>query len=99
MWPNTHAAICRLGDIVSRDNTQDPAPARCPRCGVAVFTECVRCTAPVRGPEYEVTQGYLPMTLIRRYEGDYEPPRHCYRCRAAHPWAKLFRARMRPPAA
>ena len=92
MVPHTHAAICRLGDVVSRDIQEDSAPARCPRCGVAVFTDCVRCSAPVRGPKYEITQGYRPMTLIRRYEDDYKPPRRCYRCRTSHPWAKLLRA-------
>ena len=90
--PHTHATICRLGDVVSRDIQQDPAPARCPRCGVAVFTDCVSCNAPVRGPEYELTQGSEPMTLFRRYEGDFEPPRRCYRCRTSHPWAELLRA-------
>ena len=92
MVPHTHAAICPLGDVVSRDIQEDSAPARCPRCGVAVFTDCVRCSAPVRGPKYEITQGYRPMTLIRRCEDDYKPPRRCYRCRTSHPWAKLLRA-------
>ena len=90
--PFTHAAICRLGDIVSRDVRQEPAPPRCPRCGVAVFTNCVSCDAPVRGPEYELVQGMEPMTLFRRYRGDYVPPLRCTRCRSAHPWAKIVRA-------
>jgi hypothetical protein len=92
MMPHTQAAICRLGEVVSRDVEQDPAPARCPRCGVTAFSRCVNCDAPVRGPEYELVQGYEPLTLYRRYEGDYEPPTTCYRCRASHPWAKLLRA-------
>ncbi len=90
--PYTHAAICRLGDVVSRDIEREPAPTRCPRCGVTVFANCINCNAAVRGPEYELLQGYEPLSLYRRYEGDFHPPRRCYRCRSLHPWAKLLRA-------
>lgn len=93
--PHTKAAICRLGDVVARDVDQSPPPPRCPWCGVPVFSKCVNCSAPVRGPEYELVQGLQPMTLYRRYTGEFVPPARCYRCRTSHPWAKLIRA-LRP---
>ena len=89
--PNTHAAICRLGDVVSRDVEQDAPPARCPRCGVTVYRRCVGCSTPIPGPSYALVQGAAPLTLVRRYEVEYEPPERCERCRVPHPWAKLLR--------
>ena len=58
--PHTRAAICRLGHVVSRDIELDAPDRRCPKCGVTVFSECVTCSEPIEGPEYE------PPTLCRR---------------------------------
>ena len=93
--PFTFAAICRLGHVVSRDLEQEPAPGRCPRCGVAVYSACVTCEAKSVGPEYELVQGSIePLSLVRLWEGEeYEPPKVCHRCRIAHPWARLTRRR------
>ena len=75
--PFTFAAICRLGHVVSRDLEQEPAPGRCPRCGVTVYSACVTCEARIVGPEYELVQGsFEPLSLVRLWEGEeYEPPK------------------------
>lgn len=84
----TTAAVCRLGHTVSRDISEDAAPARCPRCGVQVFSHCLRCKEPVRGPEYELRQGPTPMSLVRIWgSGGYQPAPQCHGCGDRYPWA------------
>ena len=93
---HTYAAICRLGHVVSRDIERDPAPRRCPRCGVVVFDRCIGCNRRIPGPDYELRQGFEVGRLVRLWDADeYTPPAVCTHCRVAHPWRRMVRRRPR----
>ena len=51
-----------------------PLPARCPKCGAVVLTQCAACNAPIRGLS---TGGYTTFKL-----SDF-----CTNCGTPHPWA------------
>jgi len=92
--PHTRAAICRLGHLASRDVEEEQIERRCRSCGVEVFSRCVSCNAPVRGPEFTLRQG-PPPSLVRVYIGGYRLPERCDRCDRAHPWARFVTTKTR----
>ncbi len=84
---NLRAAICRIGHVVSRDAEADPPPRRCPACGVNVFTECLDCGEPFRGPAFSLVPDANGLPRRAFAVGGYVPPWTCHKCGEPHPWA------------
>ncbi len=70
------ATICLNGHVQSDSLAQ--SEKYCSRCGVETFSECPKCSAPIRG------QSKPKGTILANSK--YMKPYYCYQCSFPYPW-------------
>lgn len=83
----THAAVCRIGHVVSEDIAASPAPARCRLCGARVWTVCPSCEAPLPGLPFTMVQGPEGALVRRMLQTQVQATADCLACHEPYPWA------------
>lgn len=83
----THAAVCRIGHVVSDDIAASPAPVRCRLCGTRVWTVCPSCEAPLPGLPFTMIQGSAGTLVRRLLQTQVQATEDCPACQEPYPWS------------